>query len=327
MINFRPFVLLLTALVSTIKIYSIQPAVTSNDKLSGCEKNPEKADSIEWLDDYPIFSFEYMISSPQAPFSDSCNLSMTNSHFSAFQANFNYGWYLDKKKERTVLLASLGYALFKTNFNMPETDVDIPNYINAIPNLHHLYLNLIYNQKLKHNWEISGSGSLSLASGFSHKLSNVDYNINFLVYAQKKFERLSLGGGYVTYLIGNNIKGLPIGHFSYWNKKIKCEILAPLSASVNYKFRKRNMILFTSEFDFDGFSIKDEKTTYIPDYADITNFEICFSYDRAFLEKLHWNVGIGYFYREMTFLENNQEVDRLLFDETLFLKTKIYCTF
>jgi hypothetical protein len=291
------------------------------------DKPSDEKHTFESADDYPLFSFSYMVSSPQTPSSDALNLTGLYSHFSAFQANLNYGWFLDKKKENTILLTSLGCAVFKTNLNVKNVDTPIPDYIKAIPNTHHFYFNLIYNQKLRHNWEISGSSSISLATDYSQKLTNKDYNVNILGYAQKKFKGLSLGCGYVTYLIGNNIKGLPIGYFSYENKKVKCEIIAPISASFKYKFRERNMLIFSNEFDFDGFSIDKGMINNQPDYIDITDFESGFSYDRAFLEKLHWNIGVGYFYREMTFLKENQKIDRLLFDQSLFLTTKIYCTF
>jgi hypothetical protein len=318
---------LIIALCSAIKVYGANPILINNNYLCKNDTLVKQTDTVESSEEYPLFCFEYMISSQQTPISDSCVLSGINSHFSAFQMDFNYGWYLDKKKENTILLASLGYAFSKTNLEMSGSGITIPNYIKTIPDIHHLYLNLIYNQKMKHNWEISGSGSLSLASDLSHELTNNDYNINLLLYIQKKLKTISLGYGYVTYLIGNNIKGTPIGYLSYETRKIKGEILAPISASFKYKLNEKSKLMLTGEFDFEGYETSDGKTQNSPNYVDITNFESRFSYDRSFYENLHWNIGIGYYYREMSFLENNRKVDVLTFDETLFLSIKIYCTF
>jgi hypothetical protein len=279
--------------------------------------------------DYPLIDIEYSLLSSQTPTSKKYDLSGTSFGFSAFQTKVNYGWYLDKKKEKTVLLTSLGYAFFRTHRNIENTNTDIPDYVKNIPNLHHLYLALIFSQKLKNNWEISGYSSMSAASDYSYKLTSIDYNINILSYIQKRINKFCIGGGYVAYMIGNNIKGIPIGYVAFADKRVGIEIMAPVSMECKYKFKDKNMFLLTSELDFDGYSVREKESSVDvqPDFADITDFSLGISYDRRFLGNLHWNIGVGYYSREISFLENNKEVDRLSFDGLLYIRGKVYCTF
>lgn len=305
--------------------YSILSNIDNNSNTDSLTFSDNQDSNIE----YPLFSFEYMLSSFQTPISKNYNLSGMNSNFSALRTDFNYGWYLDKQQEKSALLTTLGYTFVKTHIDTSNLIDNIPGYIINMPNIHHFHVGLIYNQKLSNNWEVSGYNSVTLSTDFSHKITNTDYSVNLLLYIQKQIKKISIGAGYVSYLIGNKVKGLPIGYLTYENKKIGIELMTPISLTCKYKFRNTNMLLLTSKLDFTGYSINEPKTN-LPthaDYVDITNLDFNFCYDRKFLNNLHWNIGIGYYYREMIFLEKNKKIDKLIFDETIFLTGKIYCTF
>ncbi len=279
--------------------------------------------------DYPFLSFEYLLTSPQTPLSDKYNLADLKGRFEAVNAEMNLGGYLDKA-DKITLLTTLGYAYFETTLDVPD-NANLPAYIVNIPNIHHFYINLIYNHKLKHNWEIIGSGYISLATDFSQNVCDRDYNANLMAFVQKRWDNISIGAGYVEYFIGDKMKGCPIGYFSYSNKRFDAEIIAPISASCNYKIGSKNRLQFNSELDFDGYFINDRIYTTSsspqPNYSAITNLDIRLCFDREFIPHLHWNIGFGYLYREMEFFENDHKIDVLTFDQSLCASGKVYFVF
>jgi hypothetical protein len=58
-----------------------------------------------------------------------------------------------------------------------------------------LVVGLVFNQKLKRNWEISGSSNMLLATDFSYAVTNADYNVNLLFYLQKRIDNFILRCG------------------------------------------------------------------------------------------------------------------------------------
>jgi hypothetical protein len=302
-------------------------SLVAKDKTVSAE-NSVKTDTTIRTDnsEYPFFSFEYLVTSSQIPASKKYNLSGLKTNFSVLSTELNYGWYLDKNKEKSILLASLGYSYFKTNIAETTKYTNMPAYILSIPNLHHFSTAAIYNQKLKKGWYLSGYGSLSITSDLKHKITNIDYNITLFTYIQKQINNFKIGAGYASYLIGNSV---PIGYISYGNNTFGFELLMPVSFKANYKFRRNNMLQLTTNLNFGGYSVYSNETSvsHQPDYADITDFDMRFSYDREFADNLHLNIGLGYWSREISFLEKNAEVDNLIFNETVFLSSKIYYTF
>ena len=64
---------------------------------------------------YPFFTFEYLITSSQVPASKQHDLSSMKTNFSVFSTELNYGWYLDKQKGKSILLAVItSYSIHYT---------------------------------------------------------------------------------------------------------------------------------------------------------------------------------------------------------------------
>lgn len=297
----------------------------------------EKASSDKNIEndgsDYPFLGIEYVLYSSQTPGSDEYNLAGLSSVFSYFEAEMNYAWYLDKKRENTVLLSSLGYSFFKTDLNLKknrseEIKNEAQEYIYNIPNIHDLYFGLLINQKLGNHWELTGTIDITLASDLKHSIDKKDVNTNMLLYAQKKLGDYYIGIGGFGYILGNKLKGIPISYASYQKRKSKLEILLPVSLQYSYRANEKTTYRLFGDLDFGGYRINQNSTSKsLPDYAETTALQIRLCYDREFADKLHWDLGLGYYYRQLSFVKNSKSIDKLTFSESLFISARIYCGF
>jgi hypothetical protein len=112
---------------------------------------------------------------------------------------------------------------------------------------------------------------------------------------------------------------------------MKIDLLAPLSVKFKYNVKPKSAIIFRGLLDFNGYTLNDKnqniETKPQPNYIECTNLNLRISFDREFAENLHWDAGIGYYYRELSFSRNNKSLNKLIFSESLLFSLKVYCSF
>ncbi len=283
-----------------------------------------------------FFGTDYKIYTPQTPISDKYKLDGEVISFSEFSADFSYGWQLNKKKEKSVLLATLIYSRMKSNINLSDSakkrfEKGTPEYVCKLPNISDFGLNFLFNQKLKNNWDFTTNYTTVLSSDFKSAVDKEDFNSIGIIYFEKKLRNFNIGAGSAIYFIDKEIKAFPVGSISYIKGKLDIDLLLPLSLQINYDVGEKTELNFIGGLDFGGFQVDYSNANLVvssrPDFIQNTDLSFEIGIDHNFFETLHWSLRMGYFYREMSFMMDESTVDKLIFQNGLSLSLGLYSTF
>ena len=145
------------------------------------------------------------------------------------------------------------------------------------------------------------------------------------------FRSTIFGLGSVVYAINNKINVFPILNIVYFNNKVNIEFTVPLSFIISYKFNQKTNLEFNTSLVLSGFKVNYDnaslQTTHTPDYINSNGFNFSLNFDRKFYYTFHYRISAGYIYRETSFLQNKNNIDKLVFKDGLFLNLSIYSTF
>ncbi len=320
------FILFILTLFISLSVYAQQLTDAS-----------KKTDSIENFDNQVrFFGIDYQITSPQAPISESYNLNGIKTTFMSLKADLSYAWYLDKKKQNSILLSKISYSNLKINsivddVEMPRISTEIPEYIYKIPTIHDFGLNIIFFQKLKMNWDFTASYNMIVSSDLESFMLKDDFNSVGLFYLQKKLGNFKLGAGSAVYVINKKARAFPLASIAFSNKKINIELLPPLSLDANFRIGKKTFLNFGTELIISGFNL-DYGLTKLPriqnpDYINNSGFDISLALDRQLYQTLRWKIGTGWFYREIEYNSSTVLIDKTVYQDGLFLELSFYSTF
>lgn len=319
-------ILLFFTLLFSLNIYAQQNTKTN-----------KKTDTIENFDNQVrFFGIDYKITSPQTPISEKYNQNGIKTTFVSFNADLSYAWYLDKKKQNSILLSKVSYSNLKMKSNIDDTEkqrisAEIPEYIYKIPTIHDFGLNILFIQKFARNWDFTASYDMIVSSDFESFILKDDFNSVGLFYFQKKIGNFKLGAGSAIYIINKKVKAFPIVSIEFSNKKMNMELLPPLSLDANLRTGRKTILNFGADLIISGFNIDYKGTNPLgvqnPDYVNNSGFDISLSFDRQLYKTLRCRIGTGYSYREVEYLNKTVLIDKTIFQDGLFLELTFYSTF
>lgn len=283
-----------------------------------------------------FFGIDYKITIPQTPISEKYDLKGINILFTSLNVDLNYAWFLNKKKQNSVILTGIEYSNLITKRNIEEKESEriysnIPEYIYKIPNIHNFKFNIIFYQKFRRNWDFTLNYDMIISSDLQSFIEKNDFNSIALFYFQKELRNFKIGSGSAIYVIDGKIKILPLASVIFANRKFIIEFLAPLNFNANFKINKKLAINFGADLILNGFNVDYTNSNLqnfnTPDYINNTGFNFSFGCAKNFYETLHWKINTGYSYNEMSYKKENNLINTIDFQEGLFFEISFYSTF
>lgn len=282
-----------------------------------------------------LFTLRSQMVLPQAPESKGSNLKGVSIRSTSLTLDGSYGWYLDKDKEKTLLLSTFEYAnqLFRYSLDKKERQrikTTVPIYLYDIHDQHSLSLSLFLNRELPKAWSLGVGLAQSVSSDFKGKVDRGDFNTTLTLMMQKEIRKVLFGLGAELYLYKNRTALFPLVHFEYATDKVGFELTPPLFALVEFYPSSTSTIQLHGEILNSGYSVNYKSSesinTVAPDNIQSTGLDVGCAYDRQITGPLRFSVGTGFRHQELTFREEKKELKTLTLGEGIFVDLRFYCT-
>jgi hypothetical protein len=280
-----------------------------------------------------FFGIDYSYGFPQTPVSEKYNMNGITSSFSSFNADISWPWFIDKKKENSILLTKINYtnilSTTRVSDSVSKGNNAIPEYLLYTPDIHNFGISTLFIQNFPKAWELVLGIDLLVSTDAKSFQAKEDINSIGLFLIQKSVGQLKIGVGGILYSVNKQVTSFPLINLTYMGKWFEADIQAPVSLKTSLKFNSKTKLGIESGLVIHGFNVDYSYINYLqqPNYIENNGFDLSIIFDRRIYETLHLKFALGYFYREITYLKDHALLDKLIYNDGGFVEVSFYSTF